>query len=116
MHPINLEDSEKHNITTCTCQRLYEIEVADLSDAVVNISEEILKVKQEVEVEFSGIDPGWGHGESNVPNQAQGRYSETDNRDWRNRPAQFPVPGVERPWEAIRDRDLVVGLIQGNQK
>ncbi|CAI9754741.1 unnamed protein product [Fraxinus pennsylvanica] len=73
---------------------------------VVNISEEILKVKQEVEAEFSGIDPSWGHGESNVPNQAQGRYSETDNRDWRNRSAQFPVPGEERPWEAIRDRDF----------
>ncbi|XP_022866098.1 eukaryotic translation initiation factor-like [Olea europaea var. sylvestris] len=73
---------------------------------VVNISEEILKVKQEVEAEFSGVDPSWGHGESNVPNQAQGRYSETENRDWRNRPAQFPVTGEERSWEAIRDRDF----------
>ncbi|CAI9787424.1 unnamed protein product [Fraxinus pennsylvanica] len=73
---------------------------------VVNISKEILKVKQEVEAEFSGTDPSWGRGESNVPNLAQGRYSETDNRDWRNRPAQFPVPAEERSWEVIRDREF----------
>ncbi|CAA2954545.1 eukaryotic translation initiation factor-like, partial [Olea europaea subsp. europaea] len=50
-----------------------------IEEKVVNISEEILKVKKEVETEFSGVDPSWGHGESNVPNQAQGRYSETYN-------------------------------------
>ncbi|KAL2482865.1 Eukaryotic translation initiation factor isoform 4G-1 [Forsythia ovata] len=73
---------------------------------VASIPEEILKVKQEVEAEFFGIDPSWGRVESNVPNQAQGRYSETDNRDWRNRSAQSPVPAEERSWEAIRDRDF----------
>ncbi|CAA2954544.1 Hypothetical predicted protein [Olea europaea subsp. europaea] len=64
-----------------------------IEEKVVNISEEILKVKKEVETEFSGVDPSWGHGESNVPNQAQGRYSETYNRNWRNWPAQFLVTG-----------------------
>ncbi|CAA2985339.1 Hypothetical predicted protein [Olea europaea subsp. europaea] len=33
--------------------------------AVVNISEEILKVKKDIKNEFSGVDPSWGHGESN---------------------------------------------------
>ncbi|CAA3003408.1 Hypothetical predicted protein [Olea europaea subsp. europaea] len=32
---------------------------------VVNISEEILKVKKDIKNEFSGVDPSWGHGESN---------------------------------------------------
>ncbi|KAI3446726.1 hypothetical protein Pfo_003391 [Paulownia fortunei] len=75
---------------------------------VVNIPEDILKVKQEVEAEFFGIDPSWSHGESNLPNQGQSRYSELDNRDWRNRSAQLPAPAEERSWEAIRDRDFGV--------
>ncbi|KAL6523417.1 Eukaryotic translation initiation factor isoform 4G-1 [Orobanche gracilis] len=73
---------------------------------LVSISDDILKVKQEVAAEFFGSDPSWGHGENNVLPQAQNRYSEPDHRDWRNRSAQFPVPGEERSWEATRDRDI----------
>ncbi|KAL2249591.1 eukaryotic translation initiation factor-like [Sesamum indicum] len=72
----------------------------------VSIPEEILKVKQEVEAEFFGTDPSWSRGENNLPNQVQSRYSEPDNRDWRNRSAQVPAPTEERSWEAIRDRDF----------
>ncbi|KAK6156627.1 hypothetical protein DH2020_010875 [Rehmannia glutinosa] len=68
---------------------------------VVDVPEDILRVKQEVEAEFlvqilAGVPPL----------QAQTRYSEPDNRDWRNRSAQFPAPAEERSWEAIRDRDF----------
>lgn len=42
--------------------------------------------------------------------QAQARYPELDNRDWRNRSAQLPAPAEERSWEAIRDRDFGVKL------
>ncbi|PIN17637.1 Translation initiation factor 4F, ribosome/mRNA-bridging subunit (eIF-4G) [Handroanthus impetiginosus] len=73
---------------------------------VGNIPENILKVKQEIEAELFGTDPSWTRGESILPNQAQSRYSEPDNRDWRNRSAQFPAPTEERSWEAIRDRDF----------
>ncbi|KAL6555167.1 Eukaryotic translation initiation factor isoform 4G-1 [Orobanche gracilis] len=73
---------------------------------LVSISDDILKVKQEVAAEFFGSDPSWGHGENNVLPQAQNRYSEPDNRDWRNRAVQFPAPAEERSWEAIRDRDF----------
>ncbi|PIM98471.1 hypothetical protein CDL12_29052 [Handroanthus impetiginosus] len=69
---------------------------------VVNIPEDILKAKQEVEAEFFGIDPSWSRGENN----AQSRYSELDNRDWRNRSSQLPAPAEERSWDAIRDRDF----------
>ncbi|KAL0345902.1 UNVERIFIED_CONTAM: Eukaryotic translation initiation factor isoform 4G-1 [Sesamum radiatum] len=73
---------------------------------VVNISEEILKVKQEVEGEFFGTDPSWNRGDNSHPSQAQSRYSELDNRDWRNRSPQLPAPVEERSWEAKRDRDF----------
>ncbi|XP_057767205.1 eukaryotic translation initiation factor-like [Salvia miltiorrhiza] len=71
----------------------------------VTIPERILKVKQEVEAEF-GTDVSWSRGESNLPDQLQSRYSELDNRDWRNRSTQLPAPAEERSWESVRDRDI----------
>ncbi|XP_057767805.1 eukaryotic translation initiation factor-like [Salvia miltiorrhiza] len=73
---------------------------------VVSIPDDILKVKQEVDAEFFGADPTWGRAEINLPTQTQNRYSEPDNRDWRNRSAQFQPPAEERSWEAIRDREF----------
>ncbi|KAK4481658.1 hypothetical protein RD792_012565 [Penstemon davidsonii] len=64
------------------------------SFTVVNIPEDIIKVKQEVEAEFFGSDPSWSHIEIIPPIQAQNRYSEPDTRDWRNRSA--PPPADER--------------------
>ncbi|XP_022732657.1 eukaryotic translation initiation factor-like [Durio zibethinus] len=72
----------------------------------VEVADEVLKIKREIEVELFGEDQNWGHGESNTPNQSQNRYSEPDNRDWRNRSAQFPTAGEERSWESLRDREL----------
>ncbi|XWS27214.1 hypothetical protein CRYUN_Cryun26dG0095700 [Craigia yunnanensis] len=72
----------------------------------VEVADEILKIKQEIEVELFGEDQNWGHGESNQSNQSQNRYSEPDNRDWRNRSTQFPPAGEERSWESLRDREL----------
>ncbi|KAE8682719.1 Eukaryotic translation initiation factor isoform 4G-1 [Hibiscus syriacus] len=56
----------------------------------IEVSDEILKIKREIEVELFGEDQNWSRGESNPPNQIQTCYSEPDNRDWRNRSAQFP--------------------------
>ncbi|XWS73110.1 hypothetical protein CRYUN_Cryun02cG0097300 [Craigia yunnanensis] len=72
----------------------------------VEVADEILKIKREIEVELFGEDQNWVRGESNPPNQSQNRYSEPDNRDWRNRSAQFPPAGEERSWESPRDREL----------
>ncbi|MBA0843453.1 hypothetical protein Goarm_000641 [Gossypium armourianum] len=72
----------------------------------VEVSDEILKIKQEIEVELFGEDQNRTRGESNPPNQSQNRYSEPDNRDWRNRSAQFSSDGEERSWESLHDREL----------
>ncbi|CAI9779672.1 unnamed protein product [Fraxinus pennsylvanica] len=70
---------------------------------VAIIPEDILKAKQEVDAEFFGEDPSWAHGESNLQNQGQSRYSQPDSRDWRNRSAQFFAPAEERSWERQQD-------------
>ncbi|KAL3629686.1 Eukaryotic translation initiation factor isoform 4G-1 [Castilleja foliolosa] len=72
-----------------------------LKEVVAHIPEDILRVKQVIEAEFFGIDQGWSRGENNLPNQAQSRYPEQDNRDWHNRSAQLPASA-----ESIRDRDF----------
>ncbi|XP_056176787.1 eukaryotic translation initiation factor isoform X2 [Syzygium oleosum] len=67
--------------------------------------DEILKIKKEIEAEILGDDQSWGRVESNAPiqPQAQTRFSEPDNRDWRGRSAQLPTSGEERSWENIRE-------------
>ncbi|GLU10278.1 hypothetical protein SLE2022_270970 [Rubroshorea leprosula] len=71
----------------------------------IDVSDDILQIKQEIEAELFGEDQNWGRGESNPSNQTQSRYSEPDNRDWRGRSAQYPS-GEERSWESLRDREL----------
>ncbi|XP_073271991.1 eukaryotic translation initiation factor-like [Primulina huaijiensis] len=73
---------------------------------VVDIPADILRVKQEVETEFFGIEPSWGHGENNLQNMVQSNYSKPDTRDWRDRSAKSTVPTEERSREAIRDREF----------
>ncbi|XP_022841824.1 eukaryotic translation initiation factor-like [Olea europaea var. sylvestris] len=70
---------------------------------VAIIPEDILNAKQEVDTEFFGEEPSWAHGESNLQNQGQSRYSQPDSRDWRNRSAQFLAPAEERSWERQQD-------------
>ncbi|GMJ15616.1 eukaryotic translation Initiation Factor isoform 4G1 [Hibiscus trionum] len=72
----------------------------------VEVAEEILKIKRDIEVEIFGEDQNWVRGESNPPNSSQKRYSEPDNRDWFSRSAKLPPAGEERSWESLRDRDL----------
>ncbi|WJZ85378.1 hypothetical protein VitviT2T_004918 [Vitis vinifera] len=70
---------------------------------VVDIPENILKIKQEIESEFGGEDQNWNRGDGNVQPQSQSRYAEPDNRDWRGRSSQLPATGEDRSWESIRD-------------
>ncbi|KAH7569254.1 hypothetical protein JRO89_XS06G0131600 [Xanthoceras sorbifolium] len=49
----------------------------------VQVSDDILKIKREIEAELFGEEQSWGRAEITPPNQSQSRYSEPDNRDWR---------------------------------
>ncbi|KAF5445676.1 hypothetical protein F2P56_034712 [Juglans regia] len=66
----------------------------------VEVPDDVLKIKREIEAEFFGEEQNWGRGETNFllqPQQnPQNRYSEPDNRDWRGRSAQFPTSGDSR--------------------
>ncbi|XP_010904622.1 eukaryotic translation initiation factor [Elaeis guineensis] len=70
---------------------------------VVEIPEDILKVKQEIEAEIYDEDQTWGRSEANLQTQSQSRYYEPDNRDWRGRSGQLPSVGEDRSWDRIRD-------------
>ncbi|KAJ1410334.1 MIF4G-like, type 3 [Sesbania bispinosa] len=69
----------------------------------VEVPDDILKIKQDIEAELFGEDQSWGRAESNPPHQLQNRYSEPDNRDWRGRSGQLPPNPDERSWENLRD-------------
>ncbi|XP_068651903.1 eukaryotic translation initiation factor-like [Aristolochia californica] len=70
---------------------------------VVDVPEDILKIKKEVEAEFFGDDQTWGRSDSNLQVQSQGRYAEPENRDWRGRSGQSAASADERSWETLRD-------------
>ncbi|TYG87788.1 hypothetical protein ES288_A13G243100v1 [Gossypium darwinii] len=87
------------------CVRYTRDQLLQLREAV-KVADEILKIKQDFEVELFGEDKSWSRGESNPPNYSQNRYSEPDNRDWFSHSAQFPLAGEERSRESLRGRDL----------
>ncbi|KAG6673302.1 hypothetical protein I3842_16G104400 [Carya illinoinensis] len=62
----------------------------------VEVPDDVLKIKREIEAEFFGEEQNWGRGETNPQQNPQNRYSEPDNRDWRGRSAQFPTSGESR--------------------
>ncbi|XP_019227346.1 PREDICTED: eukaryotic translation initiation factor isoform X2 [Nicotiana attenuata] len=68
---------------------------------VVDISDDILRVKQEVESDLFGEDASRGRADTNV--QSQTRYSEPDSRDWRSKSSQFAAPVDDRSWDALRE-------------
>ncbi|XP_062157558.1 eukaryotic translation initiation factor [Alnus glutinosa] len=67
-------------------------ELLQLREAV-EVPDDILRIKREIDAEFFGEDQNWGRVETTPPPQSQSRYSEPDNRDWRGRSAQFPTSG-----------------------
>ncbi|KAE9604502.1 hypothetical protein Lalb_Chr11g0072531 [Lupinus albus] len=58
---------------------------------VLEVPNNILKIKQDIEAELFGEVQSWGHTESNPTQQIQNQYSELDNRDWRGRSGQLPT-------------------------
>ncbi|OIT01540.1 PREDICTED: eukaryotic translation initiation factor-like isoform X1 [Nicotiana attenuata] len=79
------------------------------------LPEVILQIKQEVEAELFGEDASRGRVDSSVQVQSQGRYSEPDNRDWRNRSTQS-APIEERSWEALRENREFGGRFDSRQQ
>ncbi|KAK7306341.1 hypothetical protein VNO77_44273 [Canavalia gladiata] len=47
----------------------------------VEMLDDVLKIKQDIEVELFGEDQNWGRTENNSPHQFQSRYSKPDNHD-----------------------------------
>ncbi|XP_004291969.1 PREDICTED: eukaryotic translation initiation factor isoform 4G-1-like [Fragaria vesca subsp. vesca] len=93
-------------------------QLLQLREAATTIPEGILKIKQQVEAEFGGDDPTWGRTDANTQPQPQlqGRYSESDNRDWRGRSAQLPGSEEERnDFSRQQDQQFARPQISGNQ-
>ncbi|CAH1449256.1 unnamed protein product [Lactuca virosa] len=88
---------------------------------VVNVPEEILKVKKEVDTEFFGEDQSWINtntntkAEVNVPSQPQARYSEPDNRDWRGRSGSTLVDNRQHETNQYNRHDQSRSQISSNQ-
>uniref|UniRef100_J3LEP1 Eukaryotic initiation factor iso-4F subunit p82 n=1 Tax=Oryza brachyantha TaxID=4533 RepID=J3LEP1_ORYBR len=74
---------------------------------IVDVPENILKLKQNIDIEFQGEDEHWTNNDSHVQTQSYHRYAETYNRDWRSRseqPVQTPgIAGEDISWDKIRE-------------
>ncbi|KAL5212955.1 hypothetical protein ABZP36_023802 [Zizania latifolia] len=74
---------------------------------IVDVPEDVLKLKLDIDTKLHGEDEHWAHNDSNVQAQSYNCYADTDNRDWRLRseqPAQTPVVGgEEKSWDKIRE-------------
>ncbi|KAK7265175.1 hypothetical protein RJT34_32791 [Clitoria ternatea] len=69
----------------------------------VEILDDVLKIKQDIEAELFGENQNWNRSENNAPHQVQNRYSEPDNRDWRGRSGQLPANADERSWDNLKE-------------
>ncbi|KAL5216205.1 hypothetical protein ABZP36_007606 [Zizania latifolia] len=103
-------DEAREHIRYTRDQLLDLREIADISDG-------ILRIKQEIDAELHGEDQSWVRNESNpfvvqvqvqaqvqAQTQAHNRYGETDNRDWCAQTAVQPLAAnEEKSWDNIRE-------------
>lgn len=82
-------------------------QLLQLREVVINISDDILLIKQEVESELFGEDGSRGRADTNV--QSQTRYSEPDSRDWRSKSSQFSSPQRTDGTLSEKTENLVAG-------
>ncbi|CAH8355710.1 unnamed protein product [Eruca vesicaria subsp. sativa] len=87
---------EGHEILKFTREQLLQLKEA------IQVSEEILKLSQEISADLFGEEQSWGRSETKPAAQVQNRFSETDNRDWHTR-APAPSPSKERSREEQRE-------------
>ncbi|KAJ8562168.1 hypothetical protein K7X08_011459 [Anisodus acutangulus] len=78
-------------------------QLLQLRELVVNISDGILLIKQEVESEMFGEDASRGRADINTQVQSQTRYSEPDARDWHSKSSQISAPVEDRSWNTPRE-------------
>ncbi|KHN17504.1 Eukaryotic initiation factor iso-4F subunit p82-34 [Glycine soja] len=69
----------------------------------VEILDDVLKIKQDIEAELFGEDQSWARPENNPTQQFQNRYTEPDNRDWRGRSGQLSGNADERSWDNLKE-------------
>ncbi|KAK7329911.1 hypothetical protein VNO77_24093 [Canavalia gladiata] len=82
----------------------------------VEMLDDVLKIKQDIEAELFGEDQSWGRTENNPPQQFQNRYSEPDNRDWRGRSGQLPANADERSWDNLKENREFGNTSQANRQ
>ncbi|WOL17295.1 eukaryotic translation initiation factor [Canna indica] len=90
---------ESHERTSYTKQQLLQVREVVNS---LQIPENILKIKQDIEAELLPEDQTWGRTDTNLSSQSQNRYVEPDNRDWRGRSGQS-TSFVDERWNNIRE-------------
>ncbi|XP_042497802.1 eukaryotic translation initiation factor-like [Macadamia integrifolia] len=81
----------------------------------VDVPEDILKIKQEIEAEFFGEEQNWVRGDANLQSPSQNRYTEPDNRDWRGRSSQLHATGEEKSWDTIRETKELASRLDARQ-
>lgn len=88
---------EGHERVRYTREQLLQIK------EVAQLTEDILKIKQEIESEFDGEGQSWGGRaeNNNLQSQFQARYSQPDNRDWRTRSTTY---GQEKSLEPNQEK------------
>ncbi|XP_042443460.1 eukaryotic translation initiation factor-like [Zingiber officinale] len=84
------------------CIRYTSQQLLQLREAA-RIIDDILKLKQAIEAEFSPEDQTWGHRDVNLASQSQNRYFEPDSRDWRDRSGPSTSHIDQRSWDTLRE-------------
>ncbi|KAG6473492.1 hypothetical protein ZIOFF_067409 [Zingiber officinale] len=84
------------------CIRYTSQQLLQLREAA-RIIDDILKLKQGIEAEFSPEDQTWGHRDVNLASQSQNRYFEPDSRDWRDRSGPSTSHIDQRSWDTLRE-------------
>ncbi|XP_023634553.1 eukaryotic translation initiation factor [Capsella rubella] len=80
----------------------------------IQVSDEILKLSQEISSDLFGEEESWSRSESKPANPLQNRFTEPDNRDWHSR-APVASPSKERSRDDQREpRDAHIGSSQGS--
>ncbi|XP_074569956.1 eukaryotic translation initiation factor-like [Curcuma longa] len=97
------------------CIRYTTQQLLQLREAA-RMTDDILKLKQEIEAEFFPEGQTWGHRDANLVSQSQNRNFEPDSRDWRDRSGQSTSHINERSWDTSRDHKESITLNSRHQE
>ncbi|KAG6469038.1 eukaryotic translation initiation factor-like [Zingiber officinale] len=97
------------------CIRYTTQQLLQLREAA-RITDDILKLKQEIEAEFFPEGRTWGHRDANLVSQSQNHNFELDSRDWRDRSRQSTTHINERSWDTLREHKESITLNSRHQE